>query len=176
MPAMATPEAESKRFRDVIGRFATGVTVITLCDDDQPVGITANAVSSLSLDPLLILFCVDKGASAHDAIASAEGFAINLLALEQRDVSGFFATSGRGEDGDAMGGFSFREGTTGAPLLEGTLGWFDCRPSARSWTSNFRSRMAIHCSSSVAATANSPRPANHLTEPRRVDRARVGSM
>jgi flavin reductase (DIM6/NTAB) family NADH-FMN oxidoreductase RutF len=131
MPAMATPEAESKRFRDVIGRFATGVTVITLCDDDQPVGITANAVSSLSLDPLLILFCVDKGASAHDAIASAEGFAINLLALEQRDVSGFFATSGRGEDGDAMGGFSFREGTTGAPLLEGTLGWFDCRPWAR---------------------------------------------
>lgn len=128
---MATPEAESKRFRDVIGRFATGVTVITLCDDDQPVGITANAVSSLSLDPLLILFCVDKGASAHDAIASAEGFAINLLALEQRDVSGFFATSGRGEDGDAMGGFSFREGTTGAPLLEGTLGWFDCRPWAR---------------------------------------------
>ena len=78
---MATPEAESKRFRDVIGRFATGVTVITLCDDDQPVGITANAVSSLSLDPLLILFCVDKGASAHDAIASAEGFAINLLAI-----------------------------------------------------------------------------------------------
>jgi len=128
---MATPEAESKRFRDVIGRFATGVTVITLCDDDQPVGITANAVSSLSLDPLLILFCVDKGASAHDALASAEGFAINLLALEQRDVSGFFATSGRGEDGDAMGGFSFREGTTGAPLLEGTLGWFDCRPWAR---------------------------------------------
>jgi flavin reductase (DIM6/NTAB) family NADH-FMN oxidoreductase RutF len=131
MPAMATPEAESKRFRDVIGHFATGVTVITLRDDDQPVGITANAVSSLSLDPLLILFCVDKGASAHDALASAEGFAINLLALEQRDVSGFFATSGRGEDGDAMGGFSFREGTTGAPLLEGTLGWFDCRPWAR---------------------------------------------
>jgi flavin reductase (DIM6/NTAB) family NADH-FMN oxidoreductase RutF len=131
MPAMATSEAESKRFRDVIGRFATGVTVVTLHDGEQPIGMTANAVSSLSLDPLLILFCVDKGASAYDALASAEGFAVNLLALEQRELSGFFATTGRGEDGDAMGGFLYREGTTGAPLLDGTLGWFDCRPWAR---------------------------------------------
>ena len=128
---MATSEAESKRFRDVIGRFATGVTVVTLHDGEQPIGMTANAVSSLSLDPLLILFCVDKGASAYDALASADGFAVNLLALEQRELSGFFATTGRGEDGDAMGGFSYREGMTGAPLLDGTLGWFDCRPWAR---------------------------------------------
>lgn len=128
---MATSEAESKRFRDVIGRFATGVTVVTLHDGEQPIGMTANAVSSLSLDPLLILFCVDKGASAYDALASAEEFAVNLLALEQRELSGFFATTGRGEDGDAMGGFSYREGMTGAPLLDGTLGWFDCRPWAR---------------------------------------------
>lgn len=131
MPAMASPEVETKRFRDVIGRFATGVTVITLCDGDQAIGMTANAVSSLSLDPLLILFCVDKGASAFEALARSDAFAINILALEQREVSGFFATTGRGEDGDAMGGFSHRVGATGAPLLEGTLGWFDCRPWER---------------------------------------------
>jgi len=128
---MASTELDPRAFRDLIGRFATGVTVITLHDGEQAVGMTANAVSSLSLDPLLILFCVDKGASAYDAFESTDGFAINILALEQGDISGFFATSGRGEDGDAMGGFAYSEGATGAPLLEGTIGWFDCRPWAR---------------------------------------------
>jgi flavin reductase (DIM6/NTAB) family NADH-FMN oxidoreductase RutF len=131
MPGMASTELDPRAFRDLIGRFATGVTVITLHDGEQAVGMTANAVSSLSLDPLLILFCVDKGASAYDAFESTDGFAINILALEQGDISGFFATSGRGEGGDAMGGFAYSEGATGAPLLEGTIGWFDCRPWAR---------------------------------------------
>ena len=128
---MASTEVDPRRFRDVIGRFATGVTVVTLHDGEQAIGMTANAVSSLSLDPLLILFCVDKGASAYAALERADAFAVNILALEQRDVSGFFATSGRGDDGDAMGGFPHRAGETGAPLLDGTLGWFDCRPWAR---------------------------------------------
>ncbi len=128
---MASTEVETRRFRDLIGRFATGVTVVTLRDGEQAIGITANAVSSLSLDPLLVLFCVDKGASAYDALERAEAFAVNILAAEQRETSTFFATTGRGDDGDAMGGFAYGAGATGAPLIEGSLGWLDCRPWAR---------------------------------------------
>ncbi len=128
---MAATEVDRRRFRDVIGRFATGVTVVTLCDGEQAIGMTANAVSSLSLDPVLVLFCVDRRASAYEALAGADAFAINILAAEQRELSSFFATSGRGDGGDAMGGFPYAEAATGAPLIEGTLGWFDCRPWER---------------------------------------------
>ena len=125
MTDQASPEPRA--FREVAGRFATGVTIITMADGGQPHGMTANAFSSVSLDPPLVLVCVDKAASAYEPILRAGAFAVNILAEHQRSLSDFFARHGREEEGDPMGGFAHRSGKTGSPILDGTLGWLDCR-------------------------------------------------
>src|SRR5207244_4873580 len=78
-------------FRRAMGRFATGVTLITTRLGDELHGMTANAVTSLSLDPMLVLVCVDKTADTHDILARAGVFAVNILNKEQADVSNRFA-------------------------------------------------------------------------------------
>ena len=113
--------------RDVVGRFATGVTVVTMADGGQPCGMTANAFSSVSLDPPLVLICVDKAASVYEPIQRARAFAVNILSEDQRSLSDFFARHGRKGEGDPMGGFPHRSGKTGSPILDGTLAWLDCR-------------------------------------------------
>jgi flavin reductase (DIM6/NTAB) family NADH-FMN oxidoreductase RutF len=129
---MADQSVSTQRlFRDMAGRFATGVTVVTLRDSGEGLGMTANAFSSVSLDPPLVLVCIDKGASAYPSMQAAEGFAVNILSRQQDELSSFLARTGRGEDGDAMGGFAFRDGANGSPILDGTLGWLDCRPCER---------------------------------------------
>jgi flavin reductase (DIM6/NTAB) family NADH-FMN oxidoreductase RutF len=62
---------------------------------------------------------------------AADAFAVNILSRQQNELSSFFARTGRGGDGDAMGGFGFQDGATGSPILDGTLGWLDCRPWQR---------------------------------------------
>ncbi len=125
MPDQAS--SERRAFRDAVGRFATGVTIITVADGGRPYGMTANAFSSLSLDPPLVLFCVDKAASAYEPIQRSGAFAVNILAEHQQPLSDFFARHGREEKGDPMGGFPHRSGKTGSPILDSTLGWLDCR-------------------------------------------------
>ncbi len=87
-------EDQRRRFRDVVGRFATGVTVVTWNKDGEARGMTANAVSSLSLDPMLILVCVARSTTAHEHIAGATTFAVNILAEDQQDVSKAFSQRG----------------------------------------------------------------------------------
>ena len=115
---------DARAFRDLGGRFATGVTVITTSDRGGRRAMTANAVSTVSLDPPLMLVCVQRTASIHEAIARAGHFAINILAEDQGAISARFAQHGEFEE--PMGGIPFRAGQTGTPLLEGTLGWFEC--------------------------------------------------
>ena len=124
---MAETAVDTRAFREICGRFATGVTVVTMRVADEPHGLTANAFSSVSLDPPLVLVCVDRAASVHDQMERAGAFAVNILSSVQRGLAEFFATHGRGDGGDHMGGFPHRPGATGAPLLDGTLGWLDCR-------------------------------------------------
>ncbi len=113
-------------FRKAMGRFATGVTVITTGVDGEVHGMTANAVTSVSLEPMLILLCVDHTADSHDMLSRAGVFAVNILAEEQKDISDRFATK---ESGDAHGldGVPHTFGETGAPILEGALAYLDCR-------------------------------------------------
>ncbi len=118
---------DSRAFRDLCGRFATGITVVTMHDGDQAHGMTVNAFTSVSLDPLLLLICIDKTASVYEALERAGAFAVNILADDQRELAEFFAHHGREDEGDAMGGFTYRDGKTGSPILDGTLGWADCR-------------------------------------------------
>jgi len=117
----------SRTFRDLIGRFATGVTVVTAQDGGQAQGMTANAVTSVSLDPMLLLVCVAKSASAHELMDRSTEFAVNILAEDQMALSAFFARPGHTDEPDPMGGFPHRAGPTGAPLLDGVMGWIECR-------------------------------------------------
>ena len=112
------------QFRDVVGRFAAGVTVVTTVDGQaRPYGLTVTAFCSVSLEPPLVLVCVDKGAETYPHFAASGRFAVNFLAADQRDLSQRFATSG----GDKFAGVAWRPGRLGLPLLAGTVGVVECR-------------------------------------------------
>ena len=111
-------------FRSAMGRFASGVTVVTTkTKDDKPSGITVSAFSSVSLEPPLILVCIDKRASVHDLLEEGHHFAVNVLAEDQEILSRRFAS----KDPDRFSGTGYTEGGTGAPLLTGALASIECR-------------------------------------------------
>ena len=85
-------EVDPQHFRDVMGRFATGVTVVTALGTEGPVGMTANAITSLSLDPLLLLVCFDNGARTLRVVRETRAFGVNVLARGQDDLARLFAS------------------------------------------------------------------------------------
>lgn len=122
--------AEIRRFRDAIGHFATGVCVVTSFSENGPTGMTANAITSLSLDPLLMIVCFDRTARTRVAAESSGRVAVNILASEQEDLSKVFASKASEEE--KFGGVVWEE-RAGAPVLDGSLAWFageltDLRP------------------------------------------------
>jgi flavin reductase (DIM6/NTAB) family NADH-FMN oxidoreductase RutF len=111
-------------FRAALRLFAAGVTVVTTRDEaDNPTGLTASAFTSVSLDPPLILVCVDRAATAHPAVLRHGWFAINVLARGQEALSRQFAVSGA----DKFAGVGHRAGLAGLPLLDGALATLQCR-------------------------------------------------
>lgn len=118
---------DSRDFRNALGCFATGVTVVTtLAVDGRPVGLTANAFSSVSLDPPLVLFCLDKGTMSFDAFRSGAGFAVNVLEETQQMLSVRFADTAS----DKWNGIAYETWETGAPILEGCVANLDCSTEA----------------------------------------------
>ncbi|HET8626178.1 MAG TPA: flavin reductase family protein [Thermomicrobiales bacterium] len=118
---------EPRAYRDTIGLFATGVTVVTTRLGDVVHGMTANAVCSVSLDPVLLLVCVDRRARMHDLIQRAGAFAVNILAADQEALSGHFA--GRGKDGPLPRGLRFERGEPdagGVPTIAGCVAALLC--------------------------------------------------
>jgi len=116
-------------FRTAMGHFVTGVTVVTsLARGRTPVGTTANAVTSLSLDPPLVLVCFDLTSLTLQAIREHGAFAVNVLAEPQRDLSANFARRGFGA---AWDGVPHRPGRTGSPHLHGVLAVLDCTVESR---------------------------------------------
>lgn len=112
-------------FRRVLGHFVTGVTIITTRDaEGRPAGLTANAFASVSLDPPLVLVCVDRASDTHDIIAASGAFAVNILAATQEPVARRFAEDDRERRFEELG---WREMHTGAPVLDDVLAWVDCR-------------------------------------------------
>src|SRR5438309_11496635 len=110
---------EPNELRKVMGCFATGVTVITTCDQrGKPYGLTANAVTSLSLTPPLLLICVDRRAETYPHFFDSKIFALNILAEDPEAVSRRFATT----CGDKFVGLQFRLGRRGAPIPAARLG------------------------------------------------------
>lgn len=114
---------EKNELRRVMGHFATGVTIITThAADGELFGLTANAVTSVSLNPPLVLVCVDKKADSYPHFEESKAFTVNILCAEQEDLSRRFAVSG----GKKFEGVAYRVGANGAPILSSILGYLEC--------------------------------------------------
>ncbi|WP_425040091.1 flavin reductase family protein [Primorskyibacter sp. S187A] len=119
-PTRFSPD-DTRSFRDALGQFATGVTVITTHTDAGPVGMTCNSFASVSLEPALVLWSVAKSASRHSVFAPAERFAINVLNAEQGSLARTFA-----KDGQAFTPENSYLSEGGALMLRGAVSIFEC--------------------------------------------------
>ncbi|HUJ05914.1 MAG TPA: flavin reductase family protein [Streptosporangiaceae bacterium] len=117
---------EPQKFRQVLGHFCTGITVITAVADGQPVGFSCQAFAALSLDPPLVVFCPALTSSTWPRIAKVGRFAVNVLTEDQHDIAGTFGRSGPGK----FSGVSWTPDTAGSPVLDGVLTWAGCEVDA----------------------------------------------
>lgn len=114
---------DSAHFRQVLGHFPTGVTVITAMEGDQPVGLAVGSFFSVSLDPPLVGFCAAKTSTSFPRVHAHGSFCANVLASDQEAISRVFASSGA----DKFQGLAWRSSvTTGAPILGEVAAWVDC--------------------------------------------------
>jgi flavin reductase (DIM6/NTAB) family NADH-FMN oxidoreductase RutF len=121
------PGADPALFRQLLGRFATGVTVVTTRDPaGRPVGMTASSVASVSLHPPLVLVSVDQANDMHPALRAAQRFVLNVLAADQEAISRRFAA----EHPDRFDGIGYRENRHGLPVLDGVLASIECEKQA----------------------------------------------
>jgi len=115
-------------FRKALGCFATGVTVITVDYEGEVHGMTANAFTSVSLDPQLVLVCVDQKARTHAHLHAKQRFGVNVLASDQRAISQYYAKPARThEHAEEEAGARFDHTTKGTPVLNGALAYLECR-------------------------------------------------
>jgi 3-hydroxy-9,10-secoandrosta-1,3,5(10)-triene-9,17-dione monooxygenase reductase component len=117
-------DVDPARFRSVMGHFATGVTVVTATTTDGPVGMTANAVCSLSLDPLLLLVAFDNEARTLPAVRATGRFGVNVLAAGQADLARLFAS--KLPESEKFAGVPHTV-HDGIPVIEDALAWVGCR-------------------------------------------------
>ena len=115
-------------FREAMGCFATGVTIVTLDLDGDVHGMTANAFASVSLDPLLVLVCVNQGARTHSHLHSRKRFGINILGENQRKISEYYAQSPCVHElAEALSGARFDRTRHGTPVLHEALAYLECK-------------------------------------------------
>ena len=122
---------DSLEYRDIVGHFPTGVVVVTSADETTSAmhGVTVNAFTSLSLDPLLALVCISRETQSHDFLTTRPAFAINILARRQVALAERFA--GRAPLVSAeFAGVPHTIGVGGAPKLDGCVAWLECRRAA----------------------------------------------
>lgn len=118
----------SSEFRKAMGAFATGVTIITVDLDGEVHGMTANAFTSVSLDPMLVLVCVDHSTRTHAHLHSKKRFGINVLCEDQKGISEYYARPERShEHAEAEAGARFDRTRHGTPMLNGALAYLECR-------------------------------------------------
>lgn len=114
---------DQRSFRQLMGCFATGITVVTARGEDgKPIGVTINSLTSVSLDPPLVLFCLGKWAYLHPTFQKVTRFAVNILSAEQEDVSRYFANTRTNPKPKNLWARAQME----TPLLRDTLGWMIC--------------------------------------------------
>jgi flavin reductase (DIM6/NTAB) family NADH-FMN oxidoreductase RutF len=121
------PSPTEGEYRATVGLFATGITVVTANAVGVEHGMTLNAFASVSLDPLLVLVCVERDAVMHKVLEEAGSFALSMLAEDQEPIARYFADSNRPAGAAQFAGVGYRIGAaTGAPLLDGALAWLQC--------------------------------------------------
>jgi flavin reductase (DIM6/NTAB) family NADH-FMN oxidoreductase RutF len=121
-------DEDKRKFRNALGHFATGVAVITTCQGGRaPIGITVNSFSSVSLDPPLILWSLDKKSDTMSVFSAVERFTVNILREDHREVSNRLARQGD----HSLEGLATRVGGNGCPALEQALAHFECDVYAR---------------------------------------------
>jgi 3-hydroxy-9,10-secoandrosta-1,3,5(10)-triene-9,17-dione monooxygenase reductase component len=126
LAATAAPTIDSAHFRSVLGHFCTGIAIVTGIDGGEPVGLTCQSFTSISLDPPLVAFVPAKSSTSWPRIQPSGVFCVNLLTEDQEELCRVFATSGA----DKFRGVGWRPSSTGSPLLNDTLAWIDCRVTA----------------------------------------------
>lgn len=120
-------DIDGEAFRDVMGRFATGVSVVTTLDEArQPVGITVSAMSSVSLEPPLVMVALARNRFITPIVAANGRYAVNVLRADQRALSDCFAHAPVSPSREEFCGAAWHPGPTGLPLLDGTLGALEC--------------------------------------------------
>jgi flavin reductase (DIM6/NTAB) family NADH-FMN oxidoreductase RutF len=120
---VCAPTVEPRLLRDVLGHFASGVTVVTADTDTGPIGFTCQSFSSLSLDPPLVVFAPARTSRTWPRLRDIGRFCVNVLAEDQPDLSARCARSGT----DRFAGVGWRRSRHGSPVLDGVVAWIDCR-------------------------------------------------
>jgi flavin reductase (DIM6/NTAB) family NADH-FMN oxidoreductase RutF len=113
---------DAAHFRNVLGHFPTGVTVITAMHEASPIGMAIGSFASVSLDPPLVLFCPQKTSSSWPHIEASGAFCANILSSEQEDLCRVMASKAA----DKFEGVGWRKAESGSPVLADVLGWIDC--------------------------------------------------
>lgn len=119
---MPTDPVDPRAFRQVLGQFCTGITIITTMADAEPIGFACQSFAALSLDPPLVLFCPTKGSRSWHAIEASGKFCVNILAEQQRDICARFGS----REPDKFTGIDWRPSELGSPVLDGALAHIDC--------------------------------------------------
>lgn len=126
--APITHEAFTRAFRDALGMFATGITVVaTRAPNGEPIGLTVNSFNSVSLDPPLIVWSLANTLPCREVFEACEYYSVNVLAADQMHLSQIFAS----RSDDKFAGLEIDEGLYGVPLLKGCCARFECRNIAR---------------------------------------------
>jgi 3-hydroxy-9,10-secoandrosta-1,3,5(10)-triene-9,17-dione monooxygenase reductase component len=118
-----TTGLDQARFREVLGHFATGVTIVTALEEGQPVGFSCQSFAALSLDPPMVVLAPARSSTSWPRIRAAGSFCVNILNEHQEAVCRAFAISG----GDKFSGVGWRPGITGAPVIDGALAVVECQ-------------------------------------------------
>jgi 3-hydroxy-9,10-secoandrosta-1,3,5(10)-triene-9,17-dione monooxygenase reductase component len=113
---------DQARFREVLGHFATGITIVTATDEGEPVGFSCQSFAALSLDPPMVILAPAKSSTSWPRIARAGSFCVNILGEHQEAVCRAFAVSG----GNKFDGVDWSPGVTGSPLIDGSLATVEC--------------------------------------------------
>ena len=113
----------NKNLRNVLSKFATGVTIVSTTDDDgKPVGMTANSFTSVSLDPPLVLWNIGINQPSYDAFSKAKGYSVNILSKDQKNICDLFSSS----IDDKFNDIDYILSENGFPIIQKSLAWFDC--------------------------------------------------
>tara|TARA_B100000886_G_scaffold200797_1_gene138572 strand:- start:675 stop:1142 length:468 start_codon:yes stop_codon:yes gene_type:complete len=115
---------DTKLLKKTLGKYLTGVTIVTSTDHDgNPIGMTVNSFTSVSLQPSLVLWCIDKKQPSYNSFMNANGYAVNILSKDQNDLCYKFAS----QLDDKFENVNWKRSENGFPLVKNSLAWFDCK-------------------------------------------------